>query len=394
VDAPVLSGPGRFETLVDEPDRFHIRQSPLTERTLLAYTLTALVLAAGLLASGIGPGHRPGPLWLILLAVPGAALYLLRYSGELLADGQRGRLLVRLRWLGFRERAVHHMASDLVEVGVEPSDAGRAAGRCDVVLVTRTGRCAAATHIPAAIARRLARKVASVLGVPIRIEAGQERPADLGLSPSGREPPPAAQPALRPARDRGGGIVAETVHPGGFELAYPTRSPGTALVLLCVAGTAGPLALAFAGWALALLAGRGITFSRLMLLVPPTALAALSARLMHSGLCLLAGSESLSCRDGELVARSLLGGWSAGATRIPLEEIREVRVAGGVKVVWGDTARYLAAVLPPADQDRVCERIRTAWLAQAGATVRGELPRTPAPAMLNAVGAPSRRIHP
>src|ERR1041384_395039 len=100
---PVLSGPGRFETLADAPERFHLRQSSLTEKTLLGYMLTCLALACCLLVMGAQMVYQPHSSWLVLLVMPAGALWLLRYNGEVVADRQRRLVHVKVRRLGFWE---------------------------------------------------------------------------------------------------------------------------------------------------------------------------------------------------------------------------------------------------------------------------------------------------
>src|SRR5690606_4028335 len=98
--APLLTGPGRFETLADDGERFHLRQSSLTEKTLLGYMLTCLVLAICLLVMGAQLIYQPRSTWLIFLVMPAGALWLLRYSGEVIADRTRRRVHVKGRTLG------------------------------------------------------------------------------------------------------------------------------------------------------------------------------------------------------------------------------------------------------------------------------------------------------
>lgn len=344
---PRLSGPGRFETLADDRDRFHLRQSSLTEKTLLGYMLTCLVLAATLLVIGAQLIYEPRSTWLVFLVMPAGALWLLRYNGEVIADRQRRVVHVKVRQLGFWEGAKTFAFEEIT--GVAAIGAGRTA-RVEV----RTGGLATviADGIHAGAARRLATKLARLKDLEATLEGtwGQVEDDEEDKAP------------VAPVRSEHSTIVEEPL-PTGFRVTYPTRSYGTATVLFFFSTFFGAVAIAFLSWALRHLYQGPVNFSRVMLVMTPSALLGLCGMLFYSGVCLTIGSERITVEDGHLEARTLLAGWRAGYLSVALEELKEVRVTGGIKLLWEGGARHVASTLPPSDQEWLCARIR-AFLPQ------------------------------
>lgn len=340
---PCLTGPGRFETLADDVDRFHLRQSSLTEKTLLGYMLTCLALASCLLVMGAQLIYQPRSTWLVFLVMPAGALWLLRYSGEVIADRQRRAVHVRVRQLGFWEGARTFAFEEIT--GVAAIGAGRTA-RVEMRLGGLS--VAIADGIHAGAARRLATKLARLKGLEPLLEG------TWGQVEEEQAPEVAAAAATRPEHST---IIEETL-PTGFRATYPTRSYGTATVLFFFSTFFGAVAIAFLSWALRHLYEGPVNFSRVMLVMTPSALLGLCGMLFYSGVCLTIGSERITVENGELEARTLLAGRRAGYLRVALEELKEVRVTGGIKLLWEGGARHIASTLPDGDQQWLCARIR------------------------------------
>ena len=342
--APLLTGPGRFETLADDGERFHLRQSSLTEKTLLSYMVTCLALACCLLVMGAQLIYQPRSTWLVFLVMPAGALWLLRYSGEVLADRQRRVVHVKVRKLGFWEGARTVAFEEIASVAA--IGAGRSAR---VELRTGAGAVVLAEAINAGAARRLATKLARLLGQEAALEGtwGAAEPDADDQAPK-----------RAPERPEYSTIVEEPLATG-FRVTYPTRSYGTAAVLFVFSTFFGAVALAFLSWALRHLWIGPVNFSRIMLVMTPSALLALCTMLFYSGVCLTVGHERLTVQDGHLEARTLVAGWKAGYLSVALAELKEVRVTGGIKLLWDGGARHVATTLPAGDQEWLCARIRS-----------------------------------
>jgi hypothetical protein len=347
--APFLSGPGRFETLADDGARFHLRQSSLTEKTLLGYTLTCLALAACLAVMGAELAFQPRASWLGFLIMPAGALWLLRYNGEVIADRQRRLVHVKVRTLGFWENA-RSIAFDEV-TGVVASGAG-AVG--EVALETAGASVPLARAVHAGAARRLAMRVAAALGREARIEGTWTSRADE--DPSEKAPGRVDDGSPR--------AYDEERFGDGFRAWYPTRSYGTAAVLFVCSTFFGAVAAMFLGWAINHLIEGPVNFSRVMLVTTPSALLGLCGMLFYSGVCLSIGHEVITCDGGVLEARTMLAGWRAGFLRVAMEDLKEVRTTCGIKLLWEGGARHVAATLPNVDQERLCESIREYWSAR------------------------------
>jgi hypothetical protein len=345
-DCLPLTGRGRFETLADTPLKYHLRHSSLTERTLLGYTLICVMLATCLAIMGTELVYHPSRAWLFLLVIPVGALYILRYNGEVLVDAQRRVVHLKIRRMGFMETACTVPFAAIRGVRVEVAN-----GVAGTVLATTTGTRALLERVIPGVAGRLADRIGSLAGV------GISRDADV-LPPAPRTAPaqtadPGALEALQPVEV-----------PGGFGVRYRTVSPGTSAVLLAFSGSFGPLAALFLYWAVRILINGPVTVNRVMLLVPPSALLVLCSMLFYAGLCLACGEEELRLIPGTLEGRVyLLGRW-VRTTTIELATVREVRVDGGIKILFGHEGIHrMAATLPEPYQQRLCHRIHSAWLA-------------------------------
>lgn len=347
MERPVaLEGGHRIETVRDDAHVYHVRASPLTDHSLLGYLLTCLVLAVSLAYIGTDLAYRPRASWLPLLVTPFAFLMLLRRSTDLVVDGYSAIVHVRERRLGFIERATTVPFADLGSIDVRfEGTTGR------VVLETATGTITVAQGIPAGMARRLGDRLGSLSSRPVTCPAPDGAAAVVTASAEAAAPPSLEPPPGLHVREDAAGLLVE----------YPTRSPSTAFWLLLCCVIVAPLAAFYLYGALKILGDGPLSFSKVMLPTVPIALLGLCSMFTGSALSLLVGRERVECDDALLVRTTLIAGRRVRRLELPLEELREIRVDGSIKILQGDSAHRLGGTLDPAQAEWLCGRLRERW---------------------------------
>lgn len=370
-----LSGRGRFETVADDADRFHLRQSSLDETTLRGYMAVAAGLALMLALAGLDVLHRPSVAWPVVVALPILALWVLRHSNDLVVDRALGRLVLRCRRAAFREEC---LSIALPEVDAVHIRAQSPAASVSIAMRDGTSACLA-REVPAGVAERIARRVASMAGVAVETipgAAGQihRDRGEIGTYPV-RTPAPPACPL---PRELPAASVVEVLEDGGtVRVAYPTRAIASGVAV----GLVGLVVLALGGFfgvfGIAVVASAGVSLGWLLTVALAFSLVAIGVTTGVAALGLLWGGEVVEAGPQGLAVHTHVHGLRIGSWRRPWAKVRALRAEDGVRVVTDLSPTTFASTLAPAESLWLLERleaVRRRSTADLGPPCQGRCP--------------------